>query len=183
MHPSTVGAHVLAEIATSGTMNPLTGIRGMTHLWERPNRGYFVWRPERPQPVLLVAGGSGVVPLTSMVRTRDATGSTTPMRLLYSVRSPARRAVRRRVGRGPVAPRRWERGRSRRDPGLHAPYPARLAGATGSGGRGGAGRVAWDRALNPIGYVCGPTAFVEAMADLLVAAGYPSYRIRTERFG
>ena len=52
-----------------------------------PIGGYFIWRPEQQKPVLLLAGGSGLVPLMSMIRTRSAAGATTPMRLVYSVRS------------------------------------------------------------------------------------------------
>src|SRR6478735_1649091 len=53
-----------------------------------PIGGWFVWDPASTGPVLLVAGGSGVVPLMSMIRTRDMSGSTAPFRLLYSVRTP-----------------------------------------------------------------------------------------------
>ncbi len=54
-----------------------------------PIGGYFAWRPQDTNPVLLVGGGSGVVPLMAMVRTRITSGSTAPMRLIYSTRSPA----------------------------------------------------------------------------------------------
>src|SRR5919202_5468966 len=53
-----------------------------------PVGGWFVWRPEDTTPVLLLAGGSGVVPLMAMVRTRVARSSPTPMRLVYSTRAP-----------------------------------------------------------------------------------------------
>src|SRR6266487_2906300 len=53
-----------------------------------PIGGWFVWRPEEPSPTLLTGGGSGVVPLMAMIRTRIARGSGTPMRLIYSTRGP-----------------------------------------------------------------------------------------------
>src|SRR5262249_55174299 len=49
---------------------------------------WFVWHPEQAEPIQLVAGGSGVVPLMSMLRTRDSSGSAAPFRLLYSIREP-----------------------------------------------------------------------------------------------
>ena len=56
-----------------------------------PLGGWFVWKPEQTQPVQLIAGGSGVVPLVAMIRSHAASGSTAPMQLLYSVRSPGDR--------------------------------------------------------------------------------------------
>jgi ferredoxin-NADP reductase len=53
-----------------------------------PIGGWFVWRKEQTEPIQLVAGGSGIVPLTSMIRSRASTGSTAPFRLLYFVRQP-----------------------------------------------------------------------------------------------
>jgi ferredoxin-NADP reductase len=145
-----------------------------------PIGGYFVWRPDRePQPpVTLLAGGSGVVPLMAMVRTRADAGSRTPFRLIYSVRSPEDAIyadeLRRRV---------------RDDMGLDVAWAyTRKApdGWTGQVGRLDAGRLAadgWPATLEPDLFVCGPTAFVEAMADMLVDAGHEPHRIRTERFG
>jgi len=143
-----------------------------------PVGGWFVWQPEESDPVLLVAGGSGLVPLMAMVRERSRAGSAAPFSLLYSVRSPevvlyaeelARRA---RDGDGLTisllysdsAPEGTARpvGRIR---------PDDLA-ATGLPGGSGA------RA-----YVCGPTAFVEAVAGLLADHGYDPSSVRTERFG
>jgi ferredoxin-NADP reductase len=53
-----------------------------------PIGGWFVWRKEQTEPIQLVAGGSGIVPLTSMIRSRASTGSTAPFRLLYSCANP-----------------------------------------------------------------------------------------------
>jgi ferredoxin-NADP reductase len=143
-----------------------------------PVGGWFVWRAEESDPVLLVAGGSGLVPLMAMLRERERAGSTTPFSLLYSVRSPEvvlyadELAGRARDGDGPnisllysdSAPEGTARpvGRIR---------PDDLA-ATGLP-QGSAARA----------YVCGPTAFVEAVAGLLADHGYDPSNVRTERFG
>jgi ferredoxin-NADP reductase len=143
-----------------------------------PVGGYFVWRPEQSEPVLLLAGGSGVVPLMSMVRTRAAAAPAAPMRLVYSVRSQddvlyAAELGRRAAADGGLdvsfvytrrAPPAWPRPPGRVDASFLA-------------------EAGWPVDAQPTNYVCGPTAFVEAMADLLVAAGHPASCIRTERFG
>jgi ferredoxin-NADP reductase len=136
-----------------------------------PVGGYFVWRPEWAEPVLLLAGGSGVVPLMSMVRARGAAGA--PMRMVYSVRSPADVIYRAELG-APAA-------------GVSVRYAwTRLPAAGEPAGRVDAAVLAasgWPAAAAPRCYLCGPTGFVEAMADLLVAAGHEPGRVRTERFG
>ncbi|GAA1766407.1 ferredoxin reductase [Luedemannella helvata] len=143
-----------------------------------PVGGYFTWDPEDPSPVLLVAGGSGLVPLMSMVRTRAEAGSRVPFRLIYSVRTPAdvlfadelRRRVREDKGLDiEYAFTRAAPGGARRPPGR---IDAALLGAAG-----------WPAEFAPTCYVCGPTGFVEAVADLLVGAGHAAERVRTERFG
>jgi ferredoxin-NADP reductase len=143
-----------------------------------PIGGYFVWEPSAVDPVLLVAGGSGVVPLMAMIRTRAEAGSRVPFRLVYSVRDPdsaiyATELVRRvRDDRGLDVSYVY----TRAAPPDH-PYPP---------GRLDAARLAeagWPAQLTPLCYVCGPTGFVEAAADLLVADGHPAERIRTERYG
>ncbi|MGC4762960.1 ferredoxin reductase [Micromonospora sp. DT46] len=143
-----------------------------------PVGGWFVWRPEETAPVLLVAGGSGVVPLMAMVRARRAAGSRVPFRLVYSVRTPAdvfyadelRRRVRDDLGLDVAyvytreAPQDW-RGE---------PHRIGLADVNSHG---------WPPELEPLCYVCGPTGFVETVADLLVGLGHQSRRVKTERFG
>ena len=143
-----------------------------------PVGGYFTWDPEELDPVLLIAGGSGIVPLMSMVRARGALHSRVPFRLIYSTRGPDAAfyadELRRRV---------------RDDRGLDVAYaytrevpegwprpPGRLDAAllTSAG---------WPADLRPAAFVCGPTGFVEAMADLLVAQGNDPSRVKTERFG
>jgi len=143
-----------------------------------PVGGWFVWRPDRPEPVQLVAGGSGVVPLMAMIRTHRAAGSRAPMRLLYSVRDPEAALYREELADlaasedGPevtcVYTRAAPPGRSRAPGRIDADL---LAAAT------------WPPEAGPSCYVCGPTGFVERAADLLVAAGHEPARIRTERFG
>ena len=117
--------------------------------------------------MLLVAGGSGVVPLMAMVRARRAAGSRAPFRLLYSVRTPAdvfyADELRRRV---------------RDDPGLDVAYVyTREAPQGWRASRTGSGwptsnSHGWPPELEPLCYVCGPTGFVETVADLLVGLGH-----------
>jgi ferredoxin-NADP reductase len=141
-----------------------------------PVGGWFVWRPEQKEPVLLVGGGSGVVPLMAVVRRHRETGSQAPLRLLYSVRDPdsvlyrdelaglERDGVDIRYVFTRQAPQGWPRPPGRLDAGLLA-------------------ATAFAPELEPTTYVCGPTGFVEGVANLLVAAGQDPRRVRTERFG
>ena len=139
---------------------------------------WFVWVPEQVGPIQLVAGGSGMVPLMAMIRSRASVGSTTPFRLLYSVREPAavfyRDELQALSSQGDsvlvtyaytrVTPKNWPRPAGRID-----------AESVASG--------AWPSNLRPTCYVCGPTSFVEHTTDLLIAVGHDRERIRTERFG
>ena len=143
-----------------------------------PLGGWFVWRPEQLEVVLLVAGGSGVVPLMAMARARAQAGSRAPFRLVYSVRTEAEVYYRDELRR-----------RLRDDQGLDvtllytraAPEgtarPARRIDATDLA------RFGWPAELEPSCFVCGSTPFVETVADLLVAAGHDPDRIHTERYG
>ncbi|MET8864479.1 ferredoxin reductase [Nonomuraea sp. NPDC004580] len=140
-----------------------------------PVGGWFVWRTESKPPVLLVGGGSGIVPLMAMIRARRQAGSRVPFRLVYSLRAPDRRYYADEL-RSP-------------DPGLDVSYLYTRSAP------GGASRPArrimlddlaeggWPATFEPDCYVCGPTGFVEAAADLLLALGHAPERIRTERFG
>jgi ferredoxin-NADP reductase len=143
-----------------------------------PIGGWFVWRPGGTDPVLLLAGGSGVVPLMAMVRTHIASASPTPMRLLYWTRTPDTalygEELRRLADREPQL--NVELVYTRRAP----------AGWSGPVGRLDAAQLAtlaWPPAAAPACYVCGPTGFVEAVADLLIDQGYAPEQIKTERFG
>jgi ferredoxin-NADP reductase len=138
-----------------------------------PVGGYFVWNPNPGGAALLVGGGSGLVPLISMIRQRDADGDDVPTRLLYSART-------------------WEdviyRDELERPaPGLAVAYT--LTREQPEGWTGYARRV--DRELlaevapeeAALTFVCGPTPFVETVAQALVDLGRDPLRIRTERFG
>jgi ferredoxin-NADP reductase len=143
-----------------------------------PIGGYFVWDGIDDTPLLLVAGGSGVVPLMSMIRHRTRTGSTTPTRLLYSSRSYEDVIYRAELDRLAAS-----------DDGLEV-FPT-LTRSQPEGWAGYARRidaeileeVAWPVAESPRVFVCGSTRFVDTAADGLVALGYPPESIRTERFG
>ncbi|MFG1927412.1 ferredoxin reductase [Cryptosporangium sp. NPDC048952] len=138
-----------------------------------PVGGYFVWRPGDAQPVQLIAGGSGVVPLMAMARARAQAGSDTPFKLLYSVRSPAEAIYASELGDLGID---LTFAYTRRTP-PDWPMPP---------GRVGAGLLAahaWTPDDKPRVYVCGPTPFVEVVANLLVDAGHDPAAIRTERFG
>ena len=140
-----------------------------------PIGGYFVWDGSGDAPVLLIAGGSGVVPLMSMIRHRAAIGSSTPTRLLYSSRSYEDVIYRSEL----------------EDPAdglelFHTLTRSQPPGWTGYARRIDAellGEVAWPAADEPRVFICGSTRFVDAAADGLVAMGYPALSIRTERFG
>jgi ferredoxin-NADP reductase len=142
-----------------------------------PVGGYFVWEASLGGPLLLVAGGSGVVPLRAMLRHHRAVGSTVPARLLYSARSLDEVIYRDELGTfsddGEIdvrltltrsQPEGWSGYRRRIDRELLA-------------------EIAWPAADRPLVYVCGPTAFVETAAQALVDSGHDPGRIKTERFG
>ena len=142
-----------------------------------PLGGWFVWRAAQTEPVQLIGGGSGVVPLMCMLRAHGQAGSSAPIRLLYSVRSPDAIFYRAEV----LAAADEARDRTTvvftRDapPGWPRP-PARLDTDV-------LARETWPARVAPTCYVCGPTGFVEAVSELLVRAGHEPSRIRTERFG
>ena len=143
-----------------------------------PIGGYFVWDAPLGGPLLLIAGGSGIVPLMAMLRHRARAKPAIPAILLDSVRRP--------------------------EDVIYADELARLASASDGlrvvhtftrgappGWTGYARRIDEQmlaEVLEPLGtpawtYVCGPTAFVEVAADALVRTGLPADRVRTERFG
>jgi ferredoxin-NADP reductase len=140
-----------------------------------PVGGWFVWRPEQTDPVLLVAGGSGIVPLMAMIRARAAAGSRTPFRLIYSVRSPSEIIYADELRR-----------RARDDRGLDVTYVYTRQSPAGTPRRITVADVnthGWPPDLAPACFVCGPTGFVETVADILVALGHEPRRVKTERFG
>ena len=142
-----------------------------------PVGGWFVWKPEDSGPVLLVAGGSGVVPLMAMIRTRDGMNDT-PFRLIYSVREPEDRIYDHELRR-----------RATEDGGLDVTVVYTRTAPEGQPRP--TGRISiddlvsygWAAELEPTCYVCGPTGFVETVANLLIFLGHDPSKIRTERFG
>jgi len=142
-----------------------------------PIGGWFVWRTHQTEPIQLVAGGSGIVPLMSMIRSRTSARSAAAFRLLYSVREPAavfysdelqeltiNEGLSLTYAYTRVAPKGWPRPPGRIDTTL-------ITDAT------------WPSNLGPTCYVCGPTSFVEIAAGLLIASGHSPEMVRTERFG
>ena len=144
-----------------------------------PIGGYFVWEAKLGGPLLLIAGGSGVVPLMAMLRHRATSGSQVPTRLLYSSRTPEDV-----IYAGQLA--RWQaltdglkifHTFTRTQPANWAGYARRIDSEM-------LREVAHPLLPAPFTFVCGPTPLVEAVANgLVVQIGVPPERIRTERFG
>lgn len=143
-----------------------------------PIGGWFVWQPTDTQPVLLVAGGSGIVPLIAMIRARRAAGAQALFRLVYSVRAPDERFYAAEL-----------RSLERAGDGLDVAYVYTRTAPEGwprAPGRIGADDLAahgWGADVEPSCFVCGPTGFVEAVANILIDLGHDPQRIKTERFG
>ena len=143
-----------------------------------PIGGYFVWEAGMGGPLLLLAGGSGVVPLMAMLRHRAATGRFVPARLLYSTRSLEDVIYREELASLE------ERGDDLEV--IHTLTREQPPGWSGYSRRIDAemlAEVAWPPEERPHVFVCGPTAFVEAAARFLVALGHDPARVKTERFG
>ncbi|HTU27796.1 MAG TPA: ferredoxin reductase [Solirubrobacteraceae bacterium] len=142
-----------------------------------PIGGYFAWEDRMTGPVLLVGGGSGVVPLRSMLRHHRASQSTLETRLIYSVRSPEDVIYRDeltelagddtidvRLAFTRTSPPEWDGLRGRIDAGV-------------------LDDLGWDSSPDAVAFICGPNGFVEFVAQSLVALGHPPRQIKTERFG
>jgi ferredoxin-NADP reductase len=136
-----------------------------------PIGGYFVWQESLGGPVLLVGGGSGVVPLRAVLRHHRAIASEIPARLLYSARTRDDLIYRGELGAYETTTT------------LTREQPQGWEGRTGRIDRDLLAEAAWPPAERPLVYVCGPTGFVEAVAEALVALGHHPDRIKTERFG
>jgi ferredoxin-NADP reductase len=157
----------LVDELTSGDQLELRG----------PIGGYFVWEPSSGGPLMLIAGGSGIVPFRAMLRHRMASGADVGFRLLYSARSL-----------DDVIYREELLGLAGND---ELDTRITLTREWPPGWRGYRGRItsellrdaSWPAASRPLIYACGPSGFVEAIADALVQAGHEPKRIRTERFG
>jgi ferredoxin-NADP reductase len=143
-----------------------------------PLGSYFVWGPgESERPVQLVAGGSGVVPLYAMAELHDRAQDATAFRLLYSVRTPEDRFFASELDA--IA----ARGRLETHYVYTRAVPAGWSTTPGRITRDALAAATWPAEHRPRVYVCGPTAFVETVADWLTDLGHDPQAIRTERFG
>jgi ferredoxin-NADP reductase len=163
-----------------------------------PIGGWFAWDPADTRPLLLLAGGSGVVPLMSMIRTHAKVNSQVPVRLIYSARTPADVIYATEISeRSRVSPLTvtFLYTRASRSALAGAAGPRAAGGAAGDAAaaaprvyagrlnRGILAETAFLPQSDPATFICGPTGFVEAASDLLVKAGYAPGTIKTERFG
>ncbi|MEA2405065.1 MAG: hypothetical protein QOE08_1712 [Thermoleophilaceae bacterium] len=143
-----------------------------------PIGGWFTWQASDGGPLLLIAGGSGLAPLMAMIRHRAAAGSHAPTRLLVSARGADDLLYSRELDELAAA-----------DPALETSFT--LTRSPPEGWTGYARRVdlemlrqvAFDPSERPHAFVCGPTGFVEQVAELLVELGLDPARVKTERFG
>jgi ferredoxin-NADP reductase len=143
-----------------------------------PIGGYFVWEAHMGGPLLLVAGGSGIVPLMAMIRHRQKAGSQVATRLIYSSRTYEEVIYRDELDR-----------LANDDPTLkvvHTLTRTQPPGWIGYRRRIDAallGENTWPSEQRPLAFICGPTQFVETAAAGLLSLGYEPARIKTERFG
>ena len=143
-----------------------------------PIGGYFTWMPGDGGPLLLVGGGSGVAPLMAILRSRVRAGDRTDVRLLYSARTVDELLYRSEL-------------KALAEAGDGFELIITLTRGAPEGWTGEQGRIGRDLLAaggfppkdSPRVFVCGPTPFVEACADALVALGHAGKCIKTERFG
>jgi ferredoxin-NADP reductase len=143
-----------------------------------PIGGYFVWEASTGGPLLLVAGGSGIVPLMAMLRHRAAIGATVGARLIHSSRSwddVIYRDELTALTEGPNGPEVFHTLTRAQPPGWTG-FARRVDGTMLS-------EVGWPPSVDPKIFVCGPTPFVESVASALVLLGHPATSVKTERFG
>jgi ferredoxin-NADP reductase len=162
-----VSSYLVGELRT-GDMLELRG----------PVGGYFVWEADMGGPLLLIAGGSGIVPLMSMLRHRNASRAEVGAKLLYSSRSWEDVIYRDELERLASADHGPEvvHTLTRSQPPGWTGYTRRVDGRM-------LAETAWPASGMPSAFVCGPTPFVEAVAAALVLLGYPATSVKTERFG
>jgi ferredoxin-NADP reductase len=143
-----------------------------------PIGGYFTWRVASGGPLLLIAGGSGIVPLMAMLRHRAAQHSAVPTRLLYSSRAFEEIIYRQELSQLATA-----------DPTLMVTHtltrrqPPQWNGYRRRIDRAMLAEVAWPPSERPMAFVCGPTSLVESVATALVELGHEALLVKTERFG
>jgi len=140
-----------------------------------PFGGWFVWQADMGGPLQLIAGGSGVVPFLAMLDHHRAAASAVPVRLLYSVRTLSEVIRRERLAETQPD--------VRVDLALTREAPPGWTGVSGRVDRTVLSRLALPPAAEPQVFVCGPTGFVDAVADAMIELGHPSEKIKTERFG
>jgi ferredoxin-NADP reductase len=162
-----VSSYLVGELRTGDKLE----LRG-------PVGGYFVWAADTGSPLLAVAGGSGVVPLMSMLRHRSASGAEVGARLVYSSRSWEDVIYRDELERLAAASHGPEVVHT-----LTRSQPPGWAGYTRRVDAQMLEETAWPASTNPSAFVCGPTPFVESVAAALVLLGYPATSVKTERFG
>ena len=143
-----------------------------------PIGGFFVWTQSYGGPLVLIGGGSGVVPLRSMLRHWAAGTRSVPARLLYSSRSLAEVIYRDELA---GYDRDYDQAEVRFA--LTREWPEDYTGHTGRIDPALLAEAAGPPEARPLVYVCGPNGFVEAAADWLVELRHAPERIRTERFG
>ncbi|MFL5829084.1 MAG: ferredoxin reductase [Solirubrobacteraceae bacterium] len=179
--PEAPDLELTIERIEDGEVSPyltLDVVPGDTIELRGPIGGYFAWSGESKAPLLLVGGGSGVVPLMAMLRHHRAVGSQADARLLLSARSVE--DILYRTELNDLNRAGWVTVQitlTRGSP------PADWDGLTGRIDASKLGAVAPPPDQGPEIYVCGPTAFVEEAARLLIELGHPPATIRTERFG
>lgn len=143
-----------------------------------PIGGYFTWQPTSRAPLMLIGGGSGVVPLVAMLRARQAQQLPTPAHLLYSSRTAEQilfRTELESLAAAPVGPTVVHT--------LTREAPNGWMGECGRIDRAMLERRAIDPAMQPDVFVCGPTPFVETVAENLLTLGHTETKVRAERFG
>lgn len=177
--PETSGVQLTVERIDDGEVSPYlvqAAAAGDELEVRGPIGGPFTWSVEDGGPLLLLAGGSGLVPLMAMLRHRSARASTVVTRVLISVREPADALYRSELdwlGPKEGLDVRWTWTRAPAGgPGLHGRISAEMLAALGPA-----------PSARPLAFICGPTGFVERAANLLVDAGHEPARIHTERFG
>lgn len=142
-----------------------------------PIGGYFVWTANDGGPLLLIAGGSGIVPLMAMLRHHARRASELPVRLLYSTRTRADLIYADEIEKLGA------------NPNVRVTFT--VTRETPNGWQGFTRRIdrsmleetAWPAAQTPRAFVCGPTSLVESVASILVELGHDPARVKTERFG
>ena len=143
-----------------------------------PIGGYFIWNQSLAGPLLLIAGGSGIVPFRSMLRHRSATGSDAAVRLLYSARALDDVIYRDELAGFGAAGNGVEVSFT-----LTRQWPEDWTGRRGRIDAKLLDEVSWPASDMPLTYICGPSGFVESASGTLVGSGHDPRRIRTERFG